>query len=91
MASDHPRNVGLMQAAARCERIKRDGERCRAPAVTGRTRCRAHGGKAGAPPGNSNALSHGLHTKAARERDRAARTLIREIRALLADIGSRPD
>jgi glucans biosynthesis protein len=91
MASDHPRNVGPMQAAARCERIKRNGERCRAPAVAGRRRCRAHGGKAGAPPGNSNALKHGMHTKASRERDRAARTLIKQAKVLLADVGSLPD
>ncbi|HTM94660.1 MAG TPA: HGGxSTG domain-containing protein, partial [Croceibacterium sp.] len=91
MASDHRRNVGPMQAAARCERIKRNGERCRAPAVTGRARCRAHGGKAGAPAGNSNALIHGMHTKAARERDRTARALIKLARGLLGEIGALPD
>ncbi|KPL68503.1 hypothetical protein SZ64_10550 [Erythrobacter sp. SG61-1L] len=83
MASDHVRNVGPMQRARRCQRIKRNGERCRAPAITGRGLCRSHGGKAGAPKGNRNALKHGLYTGAARERDRRARALLRQIREVL--------
>ncbi len=83
MASGHVRNIGPMQAAPRCQRIKRNGERCRAPAVTGRRLCRCHGGKAGAPMGNRNGLKHGLYTGKALERDRKARALLRQIREVL--------
>ena len=83
MVSDHVRNIGPMQRAPRCQRIKRNGEPCRAPAVTGRRLCRCHGGKAGAPRGNRNALKHGLYTGAALERDRRARALLRQIRDVL--------
>jgi hypothetical protein len=79
MASDHPRNVGPMQSAPRCERIKRDGACCRAPAVTGRKLCRAHGGKAGAPKGNHNALKRGAFTMESLEQDRTARAWLKRV------------
>lgn len=88
MASDHPRNVGPMLGAPRCERIKRNGERCRAPAVRGRTRCRAHGGKAGAPKNNRNALKEGMFTAPMLERDRVARAYLKLAKAALSEMGS---
>ena len=41
---------------------KRTQLRCRAPAMRGREVCYHHGGKAGAPKGNQNALKTGMHT-----------------------------
>ncbi len=44
-----------------------------------------HGGAqgSGAPPGNQNAVKHGLSTKAAIEERRQLRTLMRDARKLL--------
>jgi glucans biosynthesis protein len=39
-----------------------------------------HGGRAGAPRGNSNALKHGLYTREAITRRRYIRELMRESR-----------
>lgn len=56
-----------MQSALRCGAKTRSGKPCAAPAVTGRNRCRLHGGAdgVGAPVGNTNALKHGRFTKKA--------------------------
>ena len=56
-----------------------------APAVSGKNRCRMHGGAAGsgAPRGNKNALKIGLFTREAIEKRRAWRDLIRSARQLL--------
>ena len=90
MASDHIRNIGPMQAAAKCEKIKKNGERCRGQACRGRKLCRSHGGKAGAPRGNQNALKHGAYTRKSRERFSRARTLVKTATALLKEIGPLP-
>lgn len=56
---------------------KRTGEPCGNWAVIGRNVCRLHGGRAGAPPGNENALKTGENARTALtraeefERDRA--------------------
>jgi hypothetical protein len=51
-------------------------------------RCRMHGGGAasGALPGNTNALSHGLHTRDAVEERRQVQDLMRRSRRLLKEI-----
>lgn len=52
--------------ADRCTATTRDGDRCRNPAVSGKSVCRMHGGMAeggGAPKGNSNAVTTGEHEK----------------------------
>ena len=56
-----------MQLAPRCGAKTRSGKPCEAPAVTGRNRCRLHGGAdgVGAPVGNTNALKHGRFTQKA--------------------------
>jgi uncharacterized protein YjcR len=59
----------------RCGARTRSGAPCRNAAVTGRTRCRMHGGAtgSGAPRGNRNAVTHGYFTRdaaAARKRFR---------------------
>jgi hypothetical protein len=55
------------------------------PAVSGKKRCRMHGGApgSGAPKGNSNALKHGRHTRQAIAERRQDNALLREARAML--------
>lgn len=49
--------------APRCHAAsKRTRQTCRNPAVRGRKVCRHHGGFAGAPKGNQNALKAGRYT-----------------------------
>jgi len=64
MARDHPRNTGPMQQRLRCGAKTRRGTECQAPAVSGKKRCRMHGGAhgSGAQPGNQNALKHGHYS-----------------------------
>ena len=88
VAGNHPRNTGPMRASRRCGARTRNGTPCQAPAVSGKARCRMHGGArgSGAPIGNSNALKHGMYTKAALEERRALRSLIREMEESLQEI-----
>jgi hypothetical protein len=55
--SGHPRNTGPMRASPRCGAKTRSGGSCRSPAVSGKKRCRMHGGApgSGAPKHNGNA------------------------------------
>ncbi len=87
-AGSHPRNTGPMRASRRCGARTRSGTPCRAPAVSGKARCRMHGGArgSGAPIGNTNALKHGMYTKAALEEQRELRSLIREMQESLQEI-----
>ncbi len=90
-AGDHPRNTGPMRASRRCGARTRGGTPCRAPAVSGKARCRMHGGArgTGAPIGNTNALKHGMYTKAALEERRALRQFMREMQESLQEIEGR--
>ena len=56
-----------------------------APAVSGKSRCRMHGGApgSGAPRGNKNALKHGRHAREALAERRRVRDLIRQSRELI--------
>jgi hypothetical protein len=58
------------------------------PAVSGKRRCRMHGGAfgSGAPPGNKNALKHGLFTGSAIKKRQQLRDLLRQSRALIQSI-----
>lgn len=86
--SDHPRNIGPMQSAPRCGARTRSDTQCRSPAISGKTRCRMHGGKgSGAPKGNRNALRRGLYTKAVLARQAKARDLRRRLRATIQMLG----
>lgn len=81
MAGDHPRNTGPMLRSRRCgAKSRRSGKPCKAPAVSGKRRCRMHGGTpgSGAPHGNKNALKHGLYTREALAELRLVRELIRQ-------------
>jgi hypothetical protein len=64
MAGSHLRNTRDMRASPRCGAKTRKGTTCEAPAVSGKARCRMHGGArgSGAPKGNKNALKTGAHT-----------------------------
>jgi hypothetical protein len=88
MAGDHARNIAPMLRSPRCGARSRSGSLCRAPAVSGKKRCRMHGGTpgSGAPRGNKNALKHAAYRKEALQR-RAACALIREARKLLKELG----
>ena len=57
--------VELMNNAPRCTATsKRSRERCKAPAVRGRTVCRFHGAGGGHGPGTANpAYQHGLRSR----------------------------
>jgi hypothetical protein len=55
---------------------------CQSPAVTGRARCRLHGGTdgIGGQPGNRNALKHGRYTAEAIAQRRKVVALLRACR-----------
>jgi glucans biosynthesis protein len=79
----HRRNIGPMNEAPRCGARTRAGTPCQAPAISGKARCRMHGGKkSGAPKGNRNAFSHGAYTKVVIEREARVRTLCQRLRHL---------
>ena len=57
MTGNHPRNIGPMLDSPRCGTKTRRGTLCQAPAISGKKRCRMHGGKgSGAKSGNQNAF-----------------------------------
>jgi len=65
-------------AALRCGAYaRRTGQPCRGPALRGKQRCRMHGGNAGRKP------THGRYTKAAIERGREVREIIRAVRDMI--------
>lgn len=73
-----------MRESARCGARTRRGSPCRAPAVSGKKRCRMHGGAAGsgAPIGNQNALKDGRYTAEALQftaEMRVLRTQMRQV------------
>ena len=80
MTSDHPRNTGPMLASQRCGAKTRKGGSCKAPTVTGKKRCRMHGGKAGRKP------THGRYAKAAIAERRKWRALLMAMRGLIDNV-----
>ncbi|WBQ14361.1 hypothetical protein L2D00_06695 [Hyphomonadaceae bacterium BL14] len=56
--------------------------------MTGKKRCRMHGGAAGsgAPKGNTNALKHGWYSREAREMRREVNAILRKGRATLKQL-----
>ncbi len=81
----HQRNTRPMRTSPRCGAKTRKGTPCQAPALSGKARCRMHGGAAGsgAPKGNQNALKHGLHTKEALALRKHVRELLRNGKELI--------
>ena len=86
--SDHARNTGPMLASPRCGAKTRSGGACRSPAVSGRKRCRMHGGApgSGAPKANQNARTRSLFTRDAIAERRGVQALLRESRKLLEEM-----
>jgi len=80
--ANHPRNTGPMRSSRRCGAKTRSGKPCMSPTVSGKKRCRIHGGApaSGAPQGNKNALKIGLFTRQAIEELRSARQLALKIK-----------
>jgi hypothetical protein len=76
------RKLSPMHLSARCGARTRRETSCRQPAVTGRKRCRMHGGAdgIGGQPGNQNALKHGCYTAEAVARRREVAALLRACR-----------
>jgi len=85
MSGSHPRNTGPMRDSPRCGAKTRQGTPCQAPAVTGKARCRMHGGAkgSGAPMGNENALKHGLYTAESKAFDAFVRETLKRGREAL--------
>ena len=72
--ADIARRLANLAKARRCGAKTRTGHPCKQAAVTGRTRCRMHGGAkgSGGPQGNRNGnFKHGLHTREAKATRRA--------------------
>jgi hypothetical protein len=88
MTGKHPRNTGPMRASKRCGARTRSGEPCASPAVSGKSRCRMHGGAkgSGAPRGNRNALKHGIYTREFVEERRDLREMVRLVTKYSRDI-----
>lgn len=84
----HLRNTGPMTSSLRCGAKTRRGTQCQAPAVSGKMRCRMHGGAkgSGAPEGNQNALKHGRFTKENLEFEKRIREIYREGKELIEKI-----
>ena len=88
MKAKHPRNTGPMRSSLRCGAKTRSGKPCMAPAVSGKRRCRMHGGSpgSGAPRGNKNALKSGLYTREAIQQRRQLQALLRQSHLLIKEI-----
>ena len=86
--SDHASNTGPMLASPRCGAKTRTSGACRSPAVSGKKRCRMHGGAhgSGAPRANQNARKHGLFTGEAIAERRQIQALLGEARKLLEEM-----
>ena len=89
--ADIERRLANLAKARRCGARTRAGHPCRQAAVTGRARCRMHGGAkgSGGPRGDRNGnFKHGLWTRESLATRRAVRAKVREISGLLQAIGS---
>lgn len=75
------------QEKIKCSAKTRRGTLCQTLPVTGRKRCRMHGGtNNGAPKGNQNALKHGRYTRAVLENRKKTTQLKRQFRELMREI-----
>lgn len=88
MTSNHLRNTQLMLSSPRCGAKTRSGKPYMSPAVSGKRRCRMHGGAfgSGAPVGNMNALKHGLYTSKTIKKRQQLRDLLRQAHQLIRKI-----
>ena len=84
-----PAETGHVSHAIRCGARTRSGAPCKSTPVTGRRRCRMHGGAdgSGAPQGARNGnYKHGRYTKEVA----ATRQWLREATHMLRDLNKRP-
>ena len=84
--ADIARRLGNLRKARRCGARTRAGHPCKQAAVTGRARCRMHGGAkgSGGPHGERNGnFKTGLWTRESLATRKAMRAKVREIRKLL--------
>lgn len=74
-----------MHQSPRCGARTRAGSPCQSPVVSGKRRCRMHGGAegSGARAGNRNALKHGRYNREIVEFRRRMRELLREANELI--------
>lgn len=88
---------GLIVVDWQCGARTRSGGFCKAPKVSGKARCRMHGGASGSggQPGNTNAWKHGFYSRGAMmERKRLAaeirliRRALKEMKAMGRDVPS---
>ena len=79
------RNTGPMLESPRCGAKTRSGQACMSPAVSGKRRCRMHGGAqgSGAPRGNKNAVTHGFYTRKAKAKRQKICSLVLHSRDLI--------
>ena len=77
--------------APRCTATsKRTKQRCGAPAERGKSVCRFHGARGGAPKGKANgAYRHGLFTEDALKEQRALAALLKASRGNVAVVGNK--
>jgi len=70
--------------------MTRSGGKCQIPPVTGKKRCRMHGGAkgSGAPQGNKNAFKHGRYSREFIENRKAATSRRREWMEFFREIRS---
>ena len=88
---DIARRLANLAKAPRCGAHTRAGHPCKQAAVTGRARCRMHGGArgCGGPCGDRNGnFKHGLWTVENVQMRKAASLMIRRTRALLQELKS---
>lgn len=87
MTGTHRRDTDSMHEAPRCGAKTRQGTPCQAPAITGKARCRMHGGRgSGAPLYNQNALKSGLYTGEALEMRQHVNQILRDGRKAIEKI-----
>ena len=82
------RDPSRLNQAPRCNARTRRGTPCQSPAVTGRKRCRMHGGTegSGSPPGNRKAFKHGCYSAEAIAKRRMVAALLRACRDQLGSM-----
>lgn len=88
-AGSHVKSTLSMMASPRCGAKTRRGTSCMSPAVSGKKRCRMHGGAigSGAPKGNQNALKHGYYTAEAKAGRTGLRNFITDTEKLIEELG----
>lgn len=89
MTTSNP-DIDAMFGSLRCGAKTRSGTPCRSPAVSGKRRCRMHGGAhgSGAPVGNRNAVKHGFYTQEAIKERKKTKELILQMKSSIMQFGN---